>query len=372
MSGIRNLPSLATSASTSQVLNLFQVAKRYADDPMRKEAPLFINDLLNRSIIVKHRLRRDEAYLMKGYSVVATKIIFPLDFDDLELGGRSIFVNQKGYKRAVCDVVGSDEMGLEKDFLVLDMLNELPSLDPFLVREQLRRNHHQPAECYFPISPADTKSMQSFTSAEMSPLIKMAFGAKVGSGNDVMVGKLANALLVADDVGTLNPLRETLGLHGEAFTRGIFSWKGFIYYKWQFSKIIQGLTHVTKEIDQIRPSGPNDVATNEEFRILKTAICTRIRETARSCGQVLGLYDDAFADLVERGNTAAFRSFLLKAPTLFLNLGHSMGTISHISSFWEYRFHSGSAGLLKWKEFHDILVEFEGGLAPRESNSKPG
>lgn len=370
MSGILNLDAVATKSSTSRVLNLYMVAKRSADDPMHKSAPLFRSELLNRSIIVKHRLRRDEAYLIKGATALATKVIFPVDFNDLGLGGRSVFVNQKGFKRSICDYVGLDEMEMEKDFSVLEMLNELPSLDPFLVREQLRRNGHEPAECYFPISPADTQRMQNFTNSEMAPLIRMAFGTKSGS-SDAVVGKLANALLVADDVGALNPLRETLGLHGIQFTQGIFSWKGFIYYKWHFSEIMQGLVRVTQEMDKITPSGPNDAATPEEFSALKASIRTRIRETARSCGQALTLYDDAFSDLVDRGNTAAFRSFLVKAPLLFLDIGHSMGMISHIASFWSYRFHSSSVELLKWKEFYDILLEFQAGLAPRASPFKP-
>jgi hypothetical protein len=355
------------------VLNLNLVAKRYPDDPMRKKAPLFTDALLNRSILVKHRLRRDEVYLLPTSTTVATKIIFPLDFDNLELGGRSIFVNQKGFRQAICDVVGDRELELEKDFLVLSLLNELPSLDPFLVREQLRRNNHKPAECYFSISPADTSRMQNFTSAEMAPLIRMAFGSTRGnaSGSGGMVGKLADALLSANADSLLDPLRETLGLQGDQFTQGIFSWKGFIYYKWQFSEMIQSLIRVTQEMDQMKPSGRNDAATREEIRVLKTSIRNRIRDAARNCSKVLALYDDAFADLVHRGNTAAFRRFLLEAPIFFLDLGHSMGMISHISSFWVYRFKGGSTELPTSEEFRDILSEFEMGLAPRQSYSQP-
>jgi hypothetical protein len=371
MSGIRNLAALANSASSSRVLNLNLVAKRYAQDPMRKTAPLFTDDLLNRSILVKHRLRRDEAYLLPNSTSVATKIIFPLDFDDLELGGRSIFVNQKGFRQAICDLVGYRELELERDFLVLGMLNELPSLDPFLVREQLRRNQHQPAECYFSISPADSSRMQSFTSAEMAPLIRMAFQSTNGSGGAGLVGKVADALLSTNADARLDPLRATLGLHGDQFTQGIFSWKGFIYYKWQFSEMIQSLIRVTREMDQIKPSGRNDAATREEIRILKISIRKRIREAARNCSKVLAVYDDAFADLVHRGNTAAFRRFLLEAPVFFLDLGYSMGVISHISSFWGYRFKGGGANLPTSDEFLEILIEFETGLAPRQPYSQP-
>ncbi|GBF56872.1 hypothetical protein PbB2_00529 [Candidatus Phycosocius bacilliformis] len=366
MSGIRNLAALATTGSTSRVLNLNLVAKRYRDDPMRKQAPLFVDDLLNRSILVKHRLRRDEAYLLPGSTTVATKIIFPLDFDDLELGGRSIFVNQKGYRQAICDLVGYRELELERDFAVLSMLNDLPSLDPFLVREQLRRNHHQPAECYFTISPADTSRMQSFTTAEMAPLIRMAFDNGGRGGGAGMVSKLADALLSANADTRLDPLRETLGLHGDQFTQGIFSWKGFIYYKWQFSEMVQGLIRVTQEMDQIKPAGRGDQTSREEIRQLKTSIRKRIREAARNCSRVLALYDDAFADLVQRGNTAAFRRFLLEAPLFFLDLGHSMGVISHIISFWNYRFRRGADETPSADELRDILIEFETGLAPRQ------
>ncbi|GIU66486.1 hypothetical protein [Candidatus Phycosocius spiralis] len=365
MAGVRNLAALANSASTNRVLNLNLIAKRFPDDPMRIRAPLFTDNLLNRSILVKHRLRRDELYLLPTGSSVATKIIFPLDFDNLELGGRSVFVNQRGYRQAICDLVGDRELELEQDFYILSVLNELPSLDPFLVREQLRRNHFQPAECYFAISPADSAKMQTFTSAEMAPLIKMAFSETSGKEGRGFVSKLADALLSTNADARLDPLRDTLGLHGEQFTQGIFSWKGFIYYKWQFSEMVQSLIKVTQELNAFQLNGRIDQNIKDEVKSLRLSIRTRIREAARNCSRVLALYDEAFADLVHRGNTAAFRRFLLEAPFFFMDLGHSMGVISHICSFWAYRFWGGFHSVPDVEEFRDMLLEFEKSLAPR-------
>jgi hypothetical protein len=82
---------------------------------------------------------------------------------------------------------------------------------------------------------------------------------------------------------------------------------------------------------------------------------------------VLSLYDDAFRDLVEKGNTAAFRKFLLDAPVLFIELGHSMGIISHISSFWAFRFNKDKEKNVEIQEYLDILREFENGLAPKRA-----
>ena len=147
MSGVRSLAALTNTASTSRVLNLHLVTVEFADDMARVSAPFFYDAVLNRAIIIKHRLRSDETYLLSDGTAVATKIMFPLDRSDLKAGGRSILVNQMGWRATLCDVLGATEAELEKDFEILEMLNELPSLDPFLVREQLRRFHHHYADC---------------------------------------------------------------------------------------------------------------------------------------------------------------------------------------------------------------------------------
>jgi hypothetical protein len=367
MSGVRSLAALTTTASTSRVLNLHLVASAFADDESRVSAPFFFDAMLNRAIVIKHRLRSDETYLLSDGVSVGTKIMFPLDREDLKAGGRSILVQQQGWKGTLCDVLGATETELQKDFEILDMLNELPSLDPFLVREQLRRHHHFPADCYFAISPADNARMQTFTSNEMAPLIAMAFGSKDGAISPELVKKLADALLSTNADSRLDPLRMTLGLEGEKFTQGIFSWKGFIYYKWQFSETIHALTKISTEMDTIKIKGRIDRNMREEIDDLKKTIRERIRESAKNCQQVLALYDDAFRDLVDKGNTAAFRKFLLDAPVLFVELGHSMGIISHISSFWNYRFKSEKEPKIDVNEFLDILREFESGLAPKRT-----
>lgn len=367
MSGVRSLAALTNTASTSRVLNLHLVTVEFADDMARVSAPFFFDAVLNRAIIIKHRLRSDETYLLNDGTAVATKILFPLDRSDLKAGGRSILINQMGWRATLCDLLGATEAELQKDFEILELLNELPSLDPFLVREQLRRIHHHPADCYFAISPADNARMQTFTSNEMGPLIAMAFGSKDGAISPELVKRLADALLSTNADSRLDPLRMTLGLEGEKFTQGVFSWKGFIYYKWQFSETFQKLTRIGTEMDSVKIKGRIDKSNRDEIDELKKSIRGRIRDSAKNCQSVLSLYDDAFGDLVEQGNTAVFRQFLLDAPVLFIELGHSMGIISHITSFWAYRFNKEKERHIEVQEFLDILREFENGLAPKRA-----
>ena len=61
---IRNLAHLGRSASTARVLNLLKIWFEHGYEPDWAERPVFQTLALNRSLIIKHRLRRDEVDLL--------------------------------------------------------------------------------------------------------------------------------------------------------------------------------------------------------------------------------------------------------------------------------------------------------------------
>lgn len=362
MNTVRSLEALTGSASTSRVLNLHSVAKRFGAEPDYAARPFFQDPVLNRAIVVKHRLRLDERYRFPAGRSVVTKVIFPFDGSDLAIGGQSVIVNEPGYRESLADAVRVSERQLTPDFERLALLDSLPSLDPFLVREQFRRNDLVAADVYFDISEADARRMLGFVSAEILDLIRLAFSGG-GSGNNELVDRLADALLSTKADTRLEPLRLTLGLEGDQFREGVFSWKGFLYYKWQFAEAAGSLARVSSQIDKVRLIGRASFAEKQRIMELQNSLRTRIATTARGCAQVLALYDEAFRDLVDRGYAAAFRRFLLDAPLLFIELGHRMGVVSHIASYWQFRFKPGRPLEAKPDEFIDLLQEFELSLA---------
>jgi hypothetical protein len=76
----------------------------------------------------------------------------------------------------------------------------------------------------------------------------------------------------------------------------------------------------------------------------------------------LNMYDEAFADLTHNGRAARFRDFLIKAPTMFTMLGERIGAISHIVSFWRYRFPEGAQAGVPAFELAEIVRDFEASL----------
>ena len=102
---VRNLEHLRGSASTARVLNLLRVWEENGDsrsdgavrNPDWAARPVFRTHALSRSLIIKPRLRRIETDLFTGRRQVATKVVIPIDDEDLKTGGRYVFVNQIGF-----------------------------------------------------------------------------------------------------------------------------------------------------------------------------------------------------------------------------------------------------------------------------------
>jgi hypothetical protein len=247
------------------------------------------------------------------------------------------------------------------DLRTLKVLDETPSLDPFLLREQLRRHDLEPARCYFEISEGDTLRMFKFAQREIEPLVRMSIGDLDAGG--VHSAALTQKILANATDAALEPLRLTMQLDHQQYQEGIFCWKAFLYYKWQLADLLPRVSTVLAEIEAKRPRG----STTDETRAYLTLARENIgREFKASCAKVkstLAVYDAAYHGLTAGGEPLKFRDFLLQAPSLFNELGERLGGIEHIISFWRYRFSSGNPASIAPDDLVDMFMDFEGSLS---------
>jgi hypothetical protein len=358
---VRSLIALQESASTARTLNLIAVWQKYADSAEYKASPFFQSAVLNRSIIVKHRLRQHERDCFDETRTSATKVILPIDITNLKSGARSFFVGQRGFRDLLWDFADLSTDAGRRDHDLLLVLDTLPSLDPFLMRERLKRAGYTPARPYFEITGADTARMFQFVRKEVSPLIGMSY-TQLDAHLSEKTAKLASIILANSVESELEPLRQGLGMDKAAFEEGMFCWKGFIYYKWTLGDLAPKVKPVSAEIARVAPSGTVDlddeiyiVAARERLVKAIGAACANVRAT-------LKIYDDAYADLTRNGAPQAFREFLLRSPSLFQELGERLGGVQHITSFWSYRCPPGSEPDFTAEELVDLLADFEGSI----------
>jgi len=363
---VRNLVHLQSSASTARVLNLLSVWRRHGETEAWAEAPMFRNASLNKCWVIKHRLRRNELDLFRSRRQVATKVLLPIESTDLKLGGRSVFVDQIDFERTLKETFGASFD--DRDLQTLRLLDKLPSLDPFLLREQLKRHGVEPARCYFEVADADLRRMFAFVEGEIRPLVTMSLGVEGGDGSGATTNLVSKILSNAGGP-EMEPLRMTLRLQADEYAEGVFCWKGFLYYKWAVADILKDVAAVADHVATIRPVGPMDSESKTYIERGRRVLRQQILKTCESVVDTLKVYDDAYANLTQNGRPTAFREFLLDAPHLFTRLGEQVGAVQHILSFWRFRFGPG-APHVSVEELIDIMMDFEGSLAPRDEDGR--
>ncbi|HEX7761389.1 MAG TPA: hypothetical protein VF459_17925 [Caulobacteraceae bacterium] len=359
-SSVRNLANLQQTASTARVLNLLRVAQRSGQETEHGQQPFFRHPQLNRAIILKHRLRRNEREAFGDGRQTATKIVIPIDAADLKLGGRSVFVDQLNYDAVMRASLGERWVTFSEDREMLEIIDALPSLDPFLLREHLKRHGRSPARCYFEVSDADLARMHRYVEGEIKQLIDLCFAG--GAGRAGAGPKLVRKILSITVDEDTEPLRLTLRLEKNEYQEGVFCWKGFLYYKWTIAESLKGAEEVAAAIVALRPSGAAEADIKAYLQKSRESLSRSVLVVRDAACETLRVYDNAFASLLQ-GQPQAFREFLLSAPSMFSDLGERLGAVNHIVSFWKFRFPFGRPAFVTAEELAEIFMDFEDSLS---------
>jgi hypothetical protein len=358
--GVRMLSALG-GASTARVLNLHHIGLDNVRNPEHWQKPLFVCPALNNAFLFKHRLRSDEKYMFTSTRAVVTKLVIPFDRKDLLAGGQAIFVDQRGYTETLRAAGNYSSEMFERDNRVLQLLNAIPSLDPFLLRDHLLNSEITVSPSYFAISQGDKDRMHEFVSAELAKLVSSTAASDDGSPHK----RLVSAMLSSEIGESLEPLRVILDLTGDNFRNGIFSWRGFLYYKWSMNNFWPDVMRVLREVHEIQPKGSQTPEQRFVLTGVRRTIIESVRDAGRQVNKSLSIYDYVFGELVAYQSAKSFRDFLLSAPLMFLELGEQLGAISHIVSFWRYRFPTGSQRVVDAAELSAILLDFATGFGEK-------
>ena len=238
-----------------------------------------------------------------------------------------VFVGQRGFERMMQEAFGVPSG--HRDLIILNLLDSLPSLDPFLLREQLKRAGLEPAPCYFSISESDLQRMSLFVEDEIRPLVTLCIGPDLEAVGSTQ--RLAGKIMSNDPRDRMEALRETLRLAPDDYQEGVFCWKGFLYYKWMLTSLRAEAASVADEVQCVKPMGKVDREAKIWLDRGRAVLRDRIIETCYEAGSTLAVYDRAYAGLTQDGRSVDFRDFLLNAPRLFARLG---GNVARPRPLW--------------------------------------
>lgn len=368
----RSFADIRRAGNSARILNLLDPTQKIEADEENDGDPgdgyFFSNYTLNRSFILKHRLRPQEREILGGLVTVGTKIFIPFDVNDLRQGGKYVFINERDSGQifhANFGVTGqSHAKHSEEDALDIQLLNiidALPSLDPFILRERLRMHGYEPHAYYFELSEREFTILRDKIEADFAPLIAQAFaGMKLGGQLSAFVRKLWDA----EDAKEMVPLLKTMQVSEEDFPETIFAWKGFVYYKSLMGSFGKDFMKLTEAIEKANITGLSECPIASVVTRLQDATLTGLRRELRTVTRHLKNYEEAYFDgLIREGDPKRFSDFLGNSPRLFQSLGASLGAMRHAVSFWQFRF--GGFGRVDCDvyEFLEIMRDFAHGLS---------
>ena len=333
--GAQSLRSITARHASARVLDLHAIAEASGTDLDHGARPMFTHPVLNRTIIAKHHARPGDAGYSPQSGVIATKVIFPFDVRDLDLGGQYLFVHEPDLAQQLERHLDWRTSFLERDIAVLRALDRLPTLDPFLIREALSAQKVDVAPCYFRLSPADRDEMLEFVSSEVAALIELCFGKLTSKSGQT--ARLAALLLSDGDNPELEPLRLTMGMEGPEFREAMFCWKAILYYRWRSRILAPDLKETRRYVSWV-DLGKFDSETASYIKGGIDRIEAMIADSQRKIAEAFRVYDAVFEALSVEKSPEPFRRFLKEGPTQFARLGERMGRLEQLISFWVHQF----------------------------------
>jgi hypothetical protein len=336
-SSVHSLRDIAARSSSARVLDLHALALEAGDLPGYADRPMFTHPVLNRTIIAKHHPRLGEFDHRPDRRAVSTKVIFPFDANDLHLGGQFILVDQDDFREQFDRQLDYREGDRTRDLAVLKVIDNLPTLDPFLLREALTASKFDVAPCYFRLSPADQSEMLGFVAEQVSTLINLCFAGPGAEMHTDKAKRLSELLLAGGDSPELDPLRTALHLTPEQFTEAVFCWKAVLYYRWRSRGLAPDVMATRKAIGSVDLSRFEDHIAPFVAQALGR-LETMMGECERRIAQMFKIYDDVFDALAEKHSPEPFRRMLVDGPRVFSRLGERMGRLEQVVSFWRHQF----------------------------------
>jgi hypothetical protein len=170
---------------------------------------------------------------------------------------------------------------------------------------------------------------------------------------------MIRSLLAPTPGDSIHPIRLALRLDPQDFEEGVFAWKGFLYYQWVLSELRPQLVPFLREILTTRAYGFRDRGLSDLLDQSRRRLVNRVKSVMEQVNGAIRGYEAAFSDLTRNGKPMAFANFLQHTPDMFVSIGEKLGALSHVTTYWRFRFPDGVAELVQQEELFEIVRDFE-------------
>jgi hypothetical protein len=329
---------LAATPSTWRILNLHRTL-RLLFETKGVTHGFFSNRRLANAIVIKHTLRDHERSMFEKDKVVATKILVPMDGQSFSTGAISFFVNERAYPAIMRQSFGINvsTAARERDARILEKLDETPSLDLFLLREQLGSDEYGIPRDYFQVSLLEDSAIRSYVTRELTPLIRIA----IESANGGAINKFVDSIFGTELRAPAEDFFRSLGLVDSSWNSVVFAWKAALFYETQFATMKARLEAMRATLGALKTYGHSDLYPRSFVEVhLKDLKGFTDRAYQRSLDSAKEFNSARRAQIIEDGRIGELKDYLERLPDNVYGFGGFSALIDHVLSYWTFRMRS--------------------------------
>lgn len=353
------LASELNSGST-RVFNVDRLHRAIMVEGAPRDEQLFRHPELHRIIFIKQALL-DPDYQKDRHNRVGTKLYFAFNEANAFEGGKSIFAGDPKFDEAMSFQLGFDRSRNMANYIhdrdIIQILDSLPSLDPFLMRDRLEAEGITPHLGYFEIEEEEWQKIREHVMRRFRPIVEFAFGGADATKTQARVRSLVQKIWEAKDMDGLRPILDAMELSIEEAPKALHAWKGVIYYDYRLSRLEKRvrelatwLTHSATPTDMVPPGHRKIV---EEIR---DGVRHKVRDRWQHARGRLLEYNDAYTALfIEKRSPGPFIAFLGNASDIFNELGEELSRLDHASEVRRFITDRHFGGRLKYDPLHELL-----------------
>lgn len=346
-------------AGSSRVFNCAALHRNVLAEGGAPGQFLFKTRDLNNAIFMKETYPDDDMR-ESAAKPVGTKVFFSYsEKADLD-GGRSIFLNDRNLRTALQFQAGMSDSPesaeAEADLKILKILDDLPSVDPFLFRERMEAEGFDPHPGYFEMTAAEFGRVRDHVMKQFQPIVETAFEGVTDANRASYLKTLVNKLWDASDMEALKPLLQAMQIQDSDASDTLYAWKGVIYYEHIFSRrqeiwkdFANWLNTESRPLDSMPAVA--QATLNDQVGQWRKLYQKRWKAVHLMLAEYRNSYELLFRD---HKSPEPFIEFLQKSGKRFFQIGDSMSRIDHSIDLWRTYVGDSSMRYLRFEQLSSL------------------
>jgi hypothetical protein len=265
---------------------------------------------------------------------IETGIYVPGDPKELMGGGYAIYVRQSGYREMLRDHLGLDHARQDPDLLhdlrVIGTLDDMPSVDPFLIKSRFEALKIPLSPNSLDIRPEEEQAVRSLIERRIEPVLIKA------SASGVISDEARRRTLEA----IWNPslpesarFVKAFGIHESECAKVFFALQGITFYEHLFVTAGEDCRKTAVWLREVA-ARPYDLRSRPRYDVDRQNLVLQevgraFAHTIKSMQLLFKDYDLALKEFVAADSPAPLRQFLLSAHRHFWTLGHGIMALTN-------------------------------------------